>query len=335
MFFMVYIYKKKRADKIYYYLRASVKKKGKVVTKDIAYLGSSLKDVVKSLSNIPQKYKVEIRKAYKTIHRFLEANYYIDVVKSKKLKRDDYLGNFQEEVEACKEHWDKVFLKQDELTKEEILKNFVVEFSYNTTSLEGNTITLLQAHKLLLEERTPKNKTLREVYDLQNTQRVFLSVFSNTPEITHDSIQHIHKQLLDRVDARIGYRTQDVRVYMSRFDSSPAPYVKADMDALLKWYNEHQNLHPFVLACLFHHKFEKIHPFMDGNGRCGRILLNLILLLRGYPPLYVRKVNREKYLNALSFADKADLNDVSVDKYRKLVEFCSREMIKGYWNVFL
>ncbi len=90
-----------------------------------------------------------------------------------------------------------------------------------------------------------------------------------------------------------------------------------------------------VLATLFHHKFEKIHPFMDGNGRVGRMLLNYILIKKGYPPLIVKKKFREDYLDSLGKADKSSLVEIRKKDYFNLVQFVAEEMILSYWDIFL
>src|SRR3989338_3586847 len=103
-----------------------------------------------------------------------------------KFKHDEFLGDKTKEVEACKLHYTTAFNKCDEITKKEILKNFVVEFAFNTASIEGNTITLKQARNLLEEGLTPKNKTLREIYDLQNTEKVFFSLLNIKQDLSHE-----------------------------------------------------------------------------------------------------------------------------------------------------
>src|SRR3989338_3587133 len=338
---MVYIYKKIVGKKAYYYLRASVKRKNKLITKDIMYLGDDINTVKDKLKKIPSKYYNDIKKAYRTINRFIETNIYLEKIKGLKLKKDSYLSKEAlEYIESCKLHWDNQFYKLDELTKKEILKNFIIEFAFNTASLEGNTITLKQAQDLLIENITPKDKSLREVYDLQNTEKVFFRLFDElnkvNKDINHEFICEIHDSLMNNIDVRKGYRTIDVRVFRANFESTPAPYVKADMELLLKWYKENEHkLHPFALAIIFHHKFEKIHPFMDGNGRTGRMLLNLILLKKGNPPLIIKKKNRIMYLNKLNKADKCKITTSTAAYYSDLIDFCAFEMYNSYWNLFL
>ncbi|MEM3127201.1 MAG: Fic family protein [Candidatus Woesearchaeota archaeon] len=332
---MVYIYKKSSGDKSYYYLRASERRGSRIIAKDIAYLGTSIEEVKKSLDNLP-KYSKEIRKAYKTLNNFLESNIFLERTKTLKLKKDEFLGESLFEVEACKLHYDKVFKNKDQITKQEILKNFIIEFAFNTASIEGNTIKLKEARNLLQEGIVPKNKNLREIYDLQNTEKVFFELLNSKKEINHDLIISIHKELIENIDKRTGYRTEDVRVIKTNFKATPAPYVKIDMNLLLEWYNKNKHkLHPFVLAIVFHHKFEKIHPFMDGNGRTGRMLMNYILIKNDYPPFIIHNSSRKRYLSSLNSADKADPLKIPKDDYRDLINFGTEEMIKTYWNIFL
>jgi Fic family protein len=334
---MVFIYKKVIGSKEYYYLRASLMKDGKQVTKDIAYLGSDPALIKERLATLSQVHQKDIRKTYKTIHKFLEVNHFLEKIKNEKLKKDAVLGKYLLAIEACKLHWQTIFQKLDSNSKEELLNDFVIEFSYNTTSLEGNTITLKEAGKLLLEQMTPKDRSLREVYDVQNTRAVFFKYYEETPkELSHELIQEVHASLMERIDVRRGYRTTDIRVTKSHFTASPAHYVQTDMDLLLKWFTKQQNFfHPLVLATIFHHKFEKIHPFFDGNGRTGRMLANIILLQRGYPPLIVRKKKRKTYLDALGKADAVDLHTFYSQEYTDLVSFVAEEFAENYWNVFI
>ena len=331
---MVYIYKKTVGEKDYYYLRASERKGKRVLAKDIAYLGSSIAEVKNNLDHL-SSHREEIRKAYKKIHTYLESNHYLEKAKALKLKKDKFIQDKTPDVEACKIHFNEIFRKEDLLTQKEILKTFVVEFSFNTTSIEGNTISLEEAKNLLNEGITPKDKTLREIYDLQNTEKVFFKLYESKEEINHEFIIRIHDQLMENIDARKGYRPTDIRVLRSNFDATPAPFVKTDMGLLLKWYKENENkMHPLALATLFHHKFEKIHPFMDGNGRTGRMLLNYILLRKGWPPLIILRKSRKEYLEAMRTADKSGFKS-SVEDYRELVGFAADDLTATYWNLFL
>lgn len=336
MFFslMAYIYKKIIGKKPYYYLRVSKRDGNKVITKDIAYLGNNIAKIQKQLDQLSTKYKEEIRKGHKNIKKFIDSHYYLDKVK--KLKSDPYFDiDVLKKIEAIKLHYSKEFNKLDNKTKEEIYENFLIDFAYNTTSIEGNTITLEEADKLLKENLTPKEKSPRDVFDLQNTQKVFFYLLENKPKFSQKLVITIHDMLLENIDLRKGYRDRDIRVLRSHFKTSPGKYVKIDMNLLFKWYEKHKDkMHPLVLFALFHQKFEKIHPFFDGNGRTGRMVMNYLLIQNGYPPLIIQKRKRSLYLETLSQADKSDLNNIEPKYFKKLINYIASEMIESYWNNF-
>ncbi|HLC57084.1 MAG TPA: Fic family protein [Candidatus Nanoarchaeia archaeon] len=332
---MVYIYKKIIGAAPYYYLRASERKGRRVVAKDIAYLGGSIEEVRKSLDNLP-KYKEKIRKAYRRMHSFIESNHYLEKAMAMKLKKDPFLVDKLQQIEACKLHYNSVFRKLDEATKKEVFKDFIIEFIFNTAAIEGNTITLQQVRNFLEEGLTPKNKTLREIYDLQNSEKVFSELLGSSEELSHELIIKIHTGLMANIDARKGYRTTDVRVIKANFKATPAPYVKTDMDILLKWYEDNETkMHPLVVAAVFHHKLEKIHPFMDGNGRTGRMILNYLLMKNSYPPVVIHRKFRSEYLDALRNADSLGLNSVKKEGYSMLIKFIADELNEYYWSIFL
>jgi prophage maintenance system killer protein len=336
---MVYIHVKRVGNKNYYTLRISYRgKEGRVITKDLENLGSDITKI--KIENLEKKYKKEIRQSYRALKRFLESGYYLEKAKKKKLKKSDFFNKKQlEEIEAVRLHFENKFLKLDELTQKEIYEMFLIKFAVSSTAIEGNTINLQQADRLLTENILPKNKTLREVYDLQNTKKVFFDLFKKKPKLSLEMIEKTHDGLLKNIDKRKGYRTYDLRILGEPFKPSPGRYVKADIRLLLKWHDKNKKkIHPLALAILFHHKFENIHPFADGNGRTGRILMNLILLKNEYPPLIISETLREEYLQVMSKADqeiKKDLFSTKMKNYQSLVYFLVDEFKKTYWNTFL
>lgn len=331
---MAYIYRKKVGKKTYYYLRVSQRDGKRMITKDIAYLGNDLSKIDDKIHNLGQEYKKEIRTGHRNIKRFVDSNYYLEKVG--KLKKNPYFDtDILRKVEAIKLHFTTHFNKHHHKTQEEVYQHFLIDFAYNTTSIEGNTITLEEAYKLLQHDLTPKERTTREIFDLQNTQKVFFYLLEKKPLFSEKLIIKIHDMLLDNIDIRKGYRDKDIKVFKSHFKATPGQYVKIDVGILFQWYNKHKKkLHPLVLATLFHHKLEKIHPFFDGNGRTGRLVMIYLLLINKYPPLIIQKKNRSEYLNALSLADKSDLNEIDEKFFKDLVEYVSQELIESYWNNF-
>lgn len=333
---MAYIYKKTIHGKPYYYLRISKRIKGKIIVKDIAYLGNDASRLEGKMEELPSLYKKELRKAYRNIKKFIQEEYYLKKVKRLKLKENPYLDKkILDEIEAIKLHFNNNFLKRDKKIVDDTYKNFLIDFAFNTTSLEGNTITLAEANKLLKENLTPKNRTLREIYDIQNTEKVFFDVINSEKEISHDFIIQIHDKLMENIDERKGYRIHDIRVFKSNFEATPFPYIKADIEILLKWYKKYEDkLHPLVLAGIFHQKFEKIHPFSDGNGRTGRIILCYMLIKKNYPPLIIRKSTRGNYLDTMAVGNRTDLNEIEPAYYKDLIKYFAEELINSYWNNF-
>ncbi len=335
---MVYIHVKQVRGKKYYTLRMSVRKGSRVITKDICNLGNDLSKV--DLDKLEQKYKGKIRKSYKTLKNFLEKNIYLEKAKKQKIKKDVYLTKEQqEEINAILIHYRNRFLKLDKLTQKDFFENFILSFSVNSTSIEGNTIGLKEASDLFLKDKIPKNKTLKEVNDLKNTKKVVLMLKENPVNIDEDLIVKVHDLLLENIDERKGIRSHEIRILGQPFKPSEARYIRTDIKLLLEWYKKNKTkLNPLVLATLFHHKFEKIHPFSDGNGRTGRILMNHILDLQGYPPTVITKKFRENYLDAMNRADKAltkSLINSDSEDYKELIDFSVLEYKTSYWDLFL
>lgn len=335
---MVYIHVKKIGNQKYYTLRMSVRKGNKVITKDLCNLGNDLLKI--SLNKLEKKYRDKIRKSHRTLKNFLEKNIYLEKVKHVKVKQDIFLTkNEQLDIQAILFHYKSKFLKQDKLTQKEIFESFLINFAVNSTSIEGNTITLKQAYDLFKENILPKNRTLREVHDLTNTKNVLEFLREEKPKINERLIIKIHDMLLENIDERKGFRNHEIRIFGQPFNPSPVKYLESDISILLNWYKENKNkLSPLVLATLFHHKFENIHPFSDGNGRTGRVLMNHILYLLDYPPVIISRRFRKQYLDNMKNADKAikkSLKDSSSEHYKPLITFIYSEFKNSYWDIFL
>ena len=332
---MVYIYKKNIGGKDNYYLRVSVRKKDKIISKDIAYLGSKIEEVREKLSKL-SNYKQEIRKSYKILEKFINNEHFLLKAKSIKIKSDPYFSyETLINLTAAKIHYSSEFLKKDHKTKSEIYNEFIIDFVYNSNSLEGNTITLGDTAKLLKEDIAPKNKTAREINDMKNSQKVFQMILETKEELNEEFIIKIHDELLSNIDVRLGFRHDEIRVIGAGFKSTPYPYIKTDIKILIEWYNKNKNLHPLVLASIFHHKFETIHPFYDGNGRTGRMIMNHILLKNDFPPIIIRKKTRTEYLEGLKKADKSGLTQTDPKYYKELIDYTANELVTNYWNNFI
>ena len=321
----MYVEKKKINGNTYYYLKISARDGNRVKTKTIAYLGKepmSKKQIEEKIAGIK---KSKIKLAGKELKEsFVNLN--------KEFLKEEQLQN----LEAIKKNFNIKLRKLDKKLIEDMFRDFKTYYIYNTNAIEGNTLTLEETSFLLNENRTPEGKDLREIYDHINEKEMFDYLLGSKPEINEKHIIEIHASLLKKIDKRTGsFRRHNVRVFGADFTTSDAKYVQTDMNLLLKWYHKNRiKLHPLVLAAIFHEKFERIHPFYDGNGRTGRMLLNLILLRNDFPPLIIKNKDRKKYYEVLSEGHKANLFEIEIEHYRAIVTFCHKQLVKTYEDIF-
>ena len=229
----------------------------------------------------------------------------VDVVKpvdGRKLRHkevsEQYLAIFSR-IDSLKEQLDK----RRPLTAGELKRlqdEFLVEYTYNSNAIEGNTLTL-QETALVLEGLTVDQKPLKDHLEAVGHKDAFLYV----QELVRDKvpfseaiIKQIHTLvLMDRPEDRGIYRRIPVRI-MGAYHTPPDPIIVPElMEKLVKEF-EISKLHPIEKAAMFHLKFEGTHPFVDGNGRTGRLILNLFLMQNGYPPINVKFADRKRYYDA-------------------------------------
>lgn len=200
-----------------------------------------------------------------------------------------------------------------------------IDFTYNSNKIEGITLTYGQTIKLLKDFVTPQNAIPGELLDLINHQKVLDNVFKNyhAESFSADNIKALHSELMknlaqwtdDSLYSPGRYKVfENVTVRSSgKIHSYMLPAeVPAAMEQLINEINtklssiDEQDIerHPLTIATFFHQQFlNKIHPFNDGNGRIGRLFTNLILLKNGYPPIFIKDVDRKEYLNRFEQSD--------------------------------
>lgn len=202
-------------------------------------------------------------------------------------------------IDALKAELDKRRpLTQGELQR--LRDEFLVEYTYNSNAIEGNTLTL-QETALVLEGITIDQKPLKDHLEAVGHRDAFLYIEQLIKDKTPFSeriIKEIHSLvLMDRPEDKGVYRRIPVRI-MGAYHEPPQPYLVAPQMEQLVAEFANTNLHPIEAAALFHLKFEGIHPFIDGNGRTGRLILNFTLMQHGYPPINVKFADRKRYYEA-------------------------------------
>ncbi|MBS3171333.1 Fic family protein [Candidatus Woesearchaeota archaeon] len=215
---------------------------------------------------------------------------------------------------------------------DDIIDRFTINFTYESNSIEGNSLTLKDVTLILTENIVPKGKDLREIYETKNTRVANQLLFSNKIKLTHGSIIKLHRVIVNDTGVSIGYKKLPNFLLMRNVKTTPPENVENEMTSLLKWYEENKNkVHPLRLGAEFHARFERIHPFEDGNGRVGRILLNAILLESGLPPIIIRKTMRSAYFSALGAFDnkhKTSFERFVIEKFKKTFKDFFRLYIK-------
>ena len=194
-----------------------------------------------------------------------------------------------------------------------------INYTYNTNAIEGNTLTLQETRLVIREGITIKGKSLSEHLEAKNHPQAitYIENMVNNP-ITEKNILELHGILFSGFCEGAGnYRNG--QVYLEGSDHMPPPAFEVPqlIQDLLEWLEKNpEELRPIESAAVFHHKFVEIHPFDDGNGRVGRLLMNLLLIKNGYPLTVIKTMDRRRYYESLIKADNGN--------YKPIVNFVAR-----------
>jgi len=296
---MAYTELKKVKSKKYYYRVKSVKHNGNV-GKERVYLGVNL---------TKEKLKEKEKEADKKLNVFNEILDKDEIKFLEKLKKD--------------------FSREPKENYENRYETFCSLFAHDSTGIEGNTLTLSETSHLLFEGIVPKEKDLREIHEVLNHKKAFDYMLQFKGDLTKEFILKLHElvvinTLREDLISQLG-KFRRVQVFVGRSIPPRAEEVPKKMASLLRWYSTNKKkLNPIILASHFHTEFEKIHPFVDGNGRVGRLLMNFILYKNNYPMMNIPKTKRFNYYEVLQNAQyKNDLRGfvkflISILKEEKL-----------------
>ena len=285
------ITKKKKGAKDYLYLRHSFRKNGKTITKE-KYLGAK---VPKNINEI--------------------------IINFRKQLNED----LNKKLEKIRENFQKEWRRYPKSVKIKEKEEIAIAFTYNTNAIEGSTITLEEAREII-HEKISSNKPLRDVKETEAHSKVFLKMLDKKEKITNSLLLRWHKEIFGQTKADIAGKFRD---YLIRIGTHIAPdwqEVKGLMNGLMGFIKKNKDkINPVELSARAHYKFEKIHPFGDGNGRIGRLLINQILWHEGYPMLIIEYKKRRSYYKALNksedgFVSYFTRRYLSVNKRRLIVK---------------
>ena len=183
---------------------------------------------------------------------------------------------------------------------ERLTEEFVVEYTYNSNAIEGNTLTLRETD-MVLRGLTIAQKPLKDHIEAVGHKDAFYFVRNLVKDqvpLTESVIKQIHYLVLaDKKDDRGVYRRIPVRIMGAKHEPVQPYLIQLQMEQLLETY-KNSTEHIIPRLAQFHIEFEGIHPFIDGNGRTGRLLVNLELMKAGYPPIDIKFTDRIAYYNA-------------------------------------
>jgi Fic family protein len=257
------ILKRKKSNKEFYYLQHSFRQNGEVITRE-KYFGKRIPS---------EKELEEIKK------EMLQENQLVLNKKLKKIKAD------------FKKEWRSL----PKSAKEKALEQIAIAFTYNTNAIEGSKITLEETREII-EDKISPNKPLRDVKETEKHAKVFLEMLNKKERITKALILNWHLQIFKDSKEDIAGRFRD---HLVRVGEHLAPDWQ-DVESLMKELfiyinNKPKDLNILEFVAIIHYRFEKIHPFADGNGRIGRLLINYILWHEGYPMLIIDYKKRKSY----------------------------------------
>lgn len=209
-----------------------------------------------------------------------------------------------------------------------IRESILLDWTYNSNAIEGNTLTLSET-KVVLEGITIGGKTLKEHLEAINHKEAILyveDIVKNKETFSEWQIKNIHRLILKGIDDENAGVYRKENVLISGAAHTPPDYLQVpeQMEGLMKWYHEEgQKMHAIERASILHIIFVKIHPFVDGNGRTARLLLNLELMKNGYPPVIIKKEERIDYYNAL---DKAHTTNEFNDFFKLIINSLDKSL---------
>jgi len=211
-----------------------------------------------------------------------------------------------------------------------------IQHIYHTNAMEGNTMTLMQTRAIVETGIAVGGKSVYEHNEVLGMdaalQYINKTQLHQAQFITVKDILEIHKRVLGFVNLEEAGRFRQTQVFVGSHRPPPPAELESQVSDFVDWLNsereedsEATGLHPLELAALAHYKFVYIHPFYDGNGRVSRLLMNLVLLQAGYPPVIINVEDKHEYYQRLQMA-----NDGDVRPFIRFVADCTERTLDHY-----
>jgi Fic family protein len=215
-------------------------------------------------------------------------------------------GEVLEDIKGAFAVW---FDRLDVDSREKYSTDFLVRFTYNSNAIEGNRLSLRQTAMVLTEGIFPSGTEHNDVLEALNSKDAFNYLLRYKCGLNRTMVLMLHTELMKNTKCRtIGhFRSSNVGIYGSDWQPPIAEKVPELMRGLFVWFNNNKKrLHPVELGALAHLRIAQVHPFVDGNGRTARLILNWVLHVNGYPMFVITAKEKQGYYAALELADKGD-----------------------------
>ena len=208
--------------------------------------------------------------------------------------------SIQNRIQTLKAEYDRLKIGKGSLLKL-IDESEIPESVYNSNAIENSTLTLKETEKILLEMEVSKNVSLREVFEAKNLARVMEYISDKSQEdLPKETILLLHQMLLGNIDDSIAgrFRKKGEYVRIGTFIATPPEHIEQRLEEALIEYSSDQTTYFIDKICKFHLIFETIHPFNDGNGRIGRVIINYQLYKLGFPGVIIRDKEKASYYHS-------------------------------------
>lgn len=248
-----------------YYLQHSFRKNGKTITKE-KYLSLQ---VPEDIEQIKEDLLSECRK---------EA--------------------FYELFDKIKEKFQTEWKRMPASIKDKMIEEYSINLTYNTNAIEGSTISEEETREIVSHGNAPA-KPIRDIKETEKHALLFKELLSQKQELTKKTLLNWHNRLFSETKPDMAGRFRDYMVRVGDYRAPDWQDVEKMMKEFFKFCKNKDKLHPVEFVARMHYRFEKIHPFGDGNGRIGRLMHNMALWQKGYPLLVIEYKKRKSYYSAI------------------------------------